>query len=65
MIAKRKKVKEIFKIIKQQSLLNYPNFNENFELITDRSDIGVGGFLKQAVNGIGMYSAKYTNAQKN
>ncbi|MGL5707545.1 MAG: reverse transcriptase domain-containing protein [Aeromonas sp.] len=58
-------VEAVFEKIKQQILLTYPDMNKPFVLETDASEFAMGAVLKQGVNIIGFYSAKYNKSECN
>lgn len=56
---------DIWEEIQLQTLLQYPNFNQEFVLETDASEIGIGSILKQKDKCIGMYSYKLKKSELN
>ena len=48
----------------RDTLLNYPDFNENFNIHTNASAFQVGGVINQKVEPIDFYSIKLTGAQQ-
>ena len=51
------------KIISQQVLLSYPNFNDFFEIHTDASHTQLGAVISQNGKPIAFYSRKLNPAQ--
>ena len=41
----------IKKVMSQETLLAFPDFNKEFHLHTDASDYGIGGYLFQIIDG--------------
>ena len=46
------------------TLLAYPDFNEEFKIRTDASDLQLGAVIIQKFKPISLYSKKFTDAQK-
>ena len=61
----QKAFETIKKIVSQEVLLAYPNFNELFEIHTDASAYQLGSVISQKGRPIAFYSRKLTPAQKN
>ncbi|KAG0434667.1 Retrovirus-related Pol polyprotein from transposon 17.6 [Dictyocoela muelleri] len=57
-------MEKIFKEIKDQRTLHYPDLNKNFELRCDASDIGIGAILLQEGKLIGVFSKKLKGSEK-
>ena len=53
------------RIISQQTLLNYPDFNKTFHIYTDASDYQLGAVIMQEGKPLAFYSRKLNQAQKN
>ena len=53
----------IKKLVSQEVLLAYPNFNELFEIHTDASDYQLGAVISQKGKPIAFYSRKLSPAQ--
>lgn len=56
---------DILKEIKEQILLEYPDFNQEFILTTDASEIGAGAILRQGNRIIGLTSKKFNKVELN
>lgn len=56
---------KLFDEIHSQCLLNYPDINKTFEFISDASEEGIGGVLKQENKLLGYFSSKLSSCQKN
>ena len=61
----QKAFEQIKKIVSQEVLLAYPNFNELFEIYTDASDYQLGAVISQQNKPIAFYSRKLSSAQRN
>ena len=55
----------IKRLVSQEILLAYPNFNELFEIHTDASDYQLGAVISQQGKPIAFYSRKLSPAQRN
>ena len=53
------------KLVSRETLLSYPNFNEPFEIHTDRSKLQLGSVINQKGKPIAFYSRKLNPAQVN
>ena len=53
------------KLIAQETLLAYPNFNKKFTIHTDASDFQLGAVILQDGKPLAFYSRKLTSAQRN
>ncbi|KAG0436021.1 Transposon Tf2-6 polyprotein [Dictyocoela muelleri] len=51
--------------IKKQNTLHHPDFDKDFELKCDASDLGIGAILTQDNKLIGLYSRKFRNSELN
>lgn len=60
---KKRIINEIVSIIKKRLEINFPDYNKDFKLYTDASDIGIGSALTQDDKIIGLYSYKFNLAQ--
>ncbi|KAG0440310.1 Retrovirus-related Pol polyprotein from transposon 17.6 [Dictyocoela muelleri] len=60
----RQKIHKIFSEIKNHGILHHPDFNKEFTLRCDASDVGMGSILLQNRKVIGFYSKKYNNRAK-
>ena len=60
----QKAFEDIKKIISRETLLAYPNFNDEFHLYTDSSDYQLGAVLMQNNRPLAFYSRKMNSAQK-
>ena len=49
----------------KENIVNYPNFNEVFEIHTDASDRQLGTAISQNGNPLAFYSRKLRSAQRN
>ena len=56
---------ELKRLIAQETLLAYPNFNKKFTIHTDASDFQLGAVISQDGKPIAFYSRKLTSAQMN
>ena len=55
---------KIKRIVARNTLLNYPDFNENFKIHTNASEFQLGVVISQKVKPIAFYSKKLTNTQQ-
>ena len=55
---------KIKRIVARNTLLNYPDFNENFKIHTNASAFQLGVVISQKVKPIAFYIRKLTNAQQ-
>ena len=56
---------EVKKMVCQQTLLNYPNWDKPFQIHTDASDYQLGAVISQEKKPIAFFSRKLNSAQKN
>ena len=61
----QKAFEQIKKVVSQEILLAYPDFNELFEIHTDASDYQLGAVISQKGRPIAFYSRKLSSAQQN
>ena len=61
----QKAFEDIKKGMTQETILNYPNFNEVFEIHTDASDRQLGAAISQNKKPLAFYSRKLSSAQRN
>ena len=57
--------KELKRLVAQETLLAYPNFNKKFTIHTDASDFQLGAVITQDGKPLAFYSRKLTSAQMN
>ena len=57
--------KDIKKMVCQQTLLTYPDWNKPFDIHTDASDYQLGAVISQEGKPIAFFSRKLNSAQKN
>ena len=55
---------EIKRIVDRNSLLTYPDFNENFKIHTDASDFKLGAVILQKGKPIALYITQRTLSQQ-
>ena len=53
----------IFREIKEQHSLKYPDYNKTFSLFSNASEVGAGSILKQQNAIISFYSCKWNNCE--
>lgn len=58
-------LKNVIEEIKSNNILQFPYFDQQFELWVDASDRGIGSILKQRPNIVGVYSSKYKGSEIN
>ena len=58
-------IQQVLTKIKEQTLLNYPDYNAPFQLFTDAYEVGIGAILKQKDKLIGFYSYKLNPSESN
>ncbi|KAG0419862.1 Retrovirus-related Pol polyprotein from transposon gypsy [Dictyocoela roeselum] len=51
--------------IKKQHILHFPEFDKEFDLKCDASDIGIGAVLSKSGKPVGFYSRKFKGPEKN
>ncbi|KAG0439193.1 Transposon Tf2-6 polyprotein [Dictyocoela muelleri] len=51
--------------IKKQHTLHFPDFDKEFDLKCDASDIGIGSILSQNGKAVGFYSRKFRGSEQN
>ena len=56
---------KVKRVISKETLLAYPDFNEEFEIHTDASDYQLGAVISQKGKPIAFYSRKLQDEQKN
>ena len=57
-------INDTMDMIKKQPMLEYPDFNIDFQLHTDASDISISAILKQENKLIGIYNKKLSDIQR-
>eukprot|EP00957_Ditylum_brightwellii_P095698 7291563-Ditylum_brightwellii.AAC.1 len=65
MPVKQKSFKQTKKIVSQEMLLAYPDFNISFKVHMDASNTQLGAVISQHRMPIAFYSCKLNSAQKN
>jgi RNase H-like domain found in reverse transcriptase len=63
--AQEKAFQEVKKVITQNALLKFPDFNKVFAIHTDASDYQLGSVISQDGHPIAFYSRKLTETQHN
>jgi RNase H-like domain found in reverse transcriptase len=63
--AQDKAFHEVKRVITQNALLKFPDFNKVFEIHTDASDYQLGSVISQDGYPIAFYSRKFTETQRN
>jgi len=61
----QKAFEEAKRMIKQETMLAYPKFNEPFHIYTDASDTQLGGVIMQDNKPLAFYTRKMNSAQSN
>ena len=61
----QKAFEEIKRVMSDETILAYPDFNKPFHVCTDASDYHLGAVIMQDNEPLAFYSQKLTSAQKN
>ena len=61
----QKAMEDIKKVTGKETILNYPNFNEIFEIHTDASNMQLGAVISRNGSQLVFYSRKQRNTQRN